>query len=60
MIKTKTLMMILSLSAVGVRGFAVDLEDEFVDDREGRIFTSGGSLNLNSTFLTAAGNVDIK
>ena len=60
MIKTKTLVMILSLSAVGVRGFAVDLEDEFVDDREGRIFTSGGSLNLNSTFLTAAGNVGIK
>ena len=30
-------------------------EDEEFDDREGRIFTSGGSLNLNSTFLTAAG-----
>ena len=28
--------------------------DDF--DREGRIFTSGGSLNLNSTFLTAAGD----
>ena len=60
MIKTKTLVLVLSLSAVGVRGFAMDLEDEFVDDREGRIFTSGGSLNLNSTFLTAAGNVGIK
>ena len=30
-------------------------EEGYDDDREARIFTSGGSLNLNSTFLTAAG-----
>ena len=30
-------------------------EEDYDDDREARIFTSGGSLNLNSTFLTAAG-----
>jgi len=29
-------------------------EEDYDDDREARIFTSGGSLNLNSTFLTAA------
>ena len=33
----------------------LDDYDEF--EREGRIFTSGGSLNLNSTFLTAAGMI---
>ena len=31
-------------------------EEDYDDDREARIFTSGGSLNLNSTFLTAAGD----
>ena len=30
-------------------------EEDYDDDRAARIFTSGGSLNLNSTFLTAAG-----
>jgi len=46
---------LLVASLVCVRGFAIELEDEYDDfEREGRIFTSGGSLNLNSTFLTAA------
>merc|ERR1719278_1201811 len=48
-----TLLLLASLACVS--GFAIDLEDEYDDfEREGRIFTSGGSLNLNSTFLTAA------
>jgi len=47
------LLLVASLACVS--GFAIDLEDEYDDfEREGRIFTSGGSLNLNSTFLTAA------
>lgn len=39
------------------RVYIIDDYDEF--EREGRIFTSGGSLNLNSTFLTAAGVIMI-
>jgi len=48
--------LLLLCSFVCAQGFAVDLEEYDADDfdREGRIFTSGGSLNLNSTFLTAA------
>ena len=52
--------LILCLSMLGVQGFSMEFEEDDYDEREGRIFTSGGSLNLNSTFLTAAGEINLK
>ena len=52
--------LILCLSMLGVQGFSMEFEEDDYDEREGRIFTSGGSLNLNSTFLTAAGEKNLK
>jgi len=47
----RTSLCLVVTSIISVQGFAMDLQEDDVD-KESRIFTSGGGLNLNSSTLT--------
>jgi len=53
MLKTSSFAL-LTTFAICVAGFEIELDDYDEFDKESRIFTSGGSLNLNSSLLSTA------